>query len=69
MELFLAGVQYVSVGLSMDDRMGDDVSMECVPIGGQVQALSSWLTARPNLGARREGVVSLFIKNISFSII
>lgn len=53
----------------MDDRMGDDVSMECVPIGGQVQALSSWLTARPNLGARREGVVSLFIKNISFSII
>lgn len=46
----------------MNDQMGNDVSMECIPVGGQVQIFSSWLTPRPGLGATREGVVSLLLR-------
>lgn len=52
-------MQYVAVGISVDDRMGDDAGMECIPDGGGiVRAYSSYITARPNLGSTRQGVVS-----------
>lgn len=39
--------------------MGDDASMECISDAGNIRAYSSWVTARPNLGSTREGVVSV----------
>lgn len=46
------------MGLSIDDRMGNDAGMECIEQGGSIYPYSSWITARPNLGATRQGVVS-----------
>lgn len=65
--VFLDNVQYIAVGLSVDDRMGNDAGMECIPDGaGNIHAYSSWITARPNLGSTRQGVVGLRLKLISF---
>lgn len=50
---------YVAVGLSTDNRMGEDAVMECVPENGQVRAYTSWTTPSPNLGVIRQGVVSI----------
>lgn len=50
---------YVAVGLSTDNRMGEDAVMECVPENGQIRAYASWTTPSPNLGVVRQGVVSV----------
>lgn len=50
----------MAVGLSTDNKMGDDSVMECVPEAGQIRAYSSWTMPRPNLGVTRQGVVSFF---------
>lgn len=52
---------YVAVALSMDDQMGDDSVMECVPEQGTVKAYTSWTTGMPNYGATRDQVVSEMI--------
>lgn len=58
------------MGISIDDRMGDDASMECIPVNGEIRAYSSYVTARPNLGSTRQGVVSstLFRKRDSIRL-
>lgn len=47
----------MAVALSMDDKMGDDSVMECVPEQGTVKAYTSWTSGMPNYGASREQVV------------
>ncbi|XP_022913819.1 putative ferric-chelate reductase 1 homolog [Onthophagus taurus] len=45
---------WVGVGLSQDDKMGDDSVIECVKdSSGGVQAYMSWTNPRPNLGVFR----------------
>lgn len=46
----------------MNDRMGDDSVMECVPEGGTVRAHTSWTTGNPNYGVSRENVVRMLWK-------
>lgn len=48
---------YVAVGLSYDDKMGDDSVIECVPESGTVKAFSSWTRVGP-YGVTRSGIVS-----------
>lgn len=43
---------YVATALSMDDRMGDDSVMECVPENGVIRTYASWTTARPYSSGR-----------------
>jgi hypothetical protein len=51
---------YVAVGVSSDNRMGDDAAIECVREGDEVKLYSSMTeVARNSYKARREGVVSL----------
>lgn len=47
---------YVAVGISEDDKMGDDFVMECIPENNKVQLYSSWTTGNPNYGLSRDGV-------------
>ncbi|KAL9919695.1 putative ferric-chelate reductase 1 homolog isoform 1-T3 [Glossina fuscipes fuscipes] len=49
---------YVALGLSDDDKMGDDLVTECVPQNGRVAMYSSYTSAPPNgnYGAKRNGV-------------
>lgn len=47
----------MAVALSMDDKMGDDSVMECVPEQGTVKAYTSWTSGMPNYGASRDQVV------------
>ncbi|KAJ6636406.1 putative ferric-chelate reductase 1 like [Pseudolycoriella hygida] len=62
-------VQYVAVGLSLDDRMGNDAGMECIPEAGTIKAYSSWITPRPVLGATRQGVPQTIISLLNASYI
>lgn len=55
---------YVAIGLSSDDKMGDDSVMECIPEGGTIRAYTSWTSPPPNYGATRDGVVSVINKNL-----
>lgn len=48
----------MAVGLSTDDRMGQDSVMECVPEQGTPRAYSSWTVSEPRLGVTRQGIVS-----------
>ncbi|XP_055603210.1 putative ferric-chelate reductase 1 homolog isoform X2 [Uranotaenia lowii] len=52
---------YIAVGLSMDDRMGDDSVIECVPEQGTVNAYASWTFAGP-YGVSREGIAQNFFR-------
>lgn len=54
MKLFIGGVNYVAVGLSRDERMGEDSVMECVVEQGAIRAFTSYNNPRSNT---REGVV------------
>lgn len=47
----------MALGLSVDDKMGDDAVIECVPEQGTVRAYTSWTAGPPNYGADREVVV------------
>lgn len=42
-----ANIAYIATALSMDDRMGEDAVMECVPENGVIRTYASWTTARP----------------------
>lgn len=44
---------WVGVGLSDDDKMGDDSVIECIKDGSSVKPYLSWTTPRPNLNAVR----------------
>lgn len=62
-------VRYVAVGISTDDRMGDDASMECIPDdSGVVRAFSSYITFRP-LGSTRQGVPQNVISLVNASFV
>lgn len=50
------------MGLSTDDRMGQDSVMECVPEQGTPRAYSSWTVSEPRLGVTRQGIVSIKLK-------
>lgn len=50
---------YVAMALSMDDRMGADSVMECVPEQGVVRAYTSWTSGMPNYGVTRDQVVGI----------
>lgn len=43
---------YIATALSMDDRMGQDSVMECVPENGVVRTYGSWTAARPYSSTR-----------------
>lgn len=53
---------YVAIGLSEDDKMGDDSVMECLPQGGTIQAYTSWTRGMPNYGASRDQVPQNIIR-------
>lgn len=48
---------YIAVGLSQDDKMGDDSVVECVYENGRINAYTSWTNGKTE--STREGVVSL----------
>lgn len=57
---------WVGVGLSNDDKMGDDSVLECVKRGNGVAAYMSYTNGAPNYGSPRlanVSVVHLFIFN------
>lgn len=56
MKTFGQPAAYVASALSMDDKMGNDSVIECVPEGGSVRAYSSWTFREPNFGVTRENV-------------
>lgn len=62
-------VRYVAVGISEDDRMGNDAGMECIPINGEVRAFSSYVTPQPNLGSTRQGVPQGVITQLNGSYV
>lgn len=45
--------KYVAVGLSDDNKMGDDSVIECVREGSGARAYMSKTTPRPKLGVQR----------------
>lgn len=48
----------MALGLSEDDKMGDDLVIECVNQNGRVNMYSSYTSGAPNYGVTRIGVVS-----------
>ncbi|XP_037920288.1 putative ferric-chelate reductase 1 homolog isoform X2 [Hermetia illucens] len=58
---------YVAVGLSTDNKMGDDSIIECVPQGGKVNAFTSWTSGNPNYGDSREGINQNIIRLLASS--
>lgn len=60
---------YVALGLSEDDKMGDDSVMECIPENGRIALHLSWTTPRPNLGTTRDGVPQNIARLISSSYV
>lgn len=58
---WISSAAYVALGLSDDDKMGDDAVIECVPEQGTVRAFTSWTSGPPNYGADRQVVVSKII--------
>lgn len=53
----------------MDDKMGDDSVIECVPEGGAVRAYTSWTSGAPNYGVSRENVPQNIIRQIEGSLV
>ena len=41
--------RYAALGVSSDDRMGDDLVLGCVSQGGEVEVVQSWNTGRTNV--------------------
>lgn len=67
MKTFGGPAAYVASALSMDDKMGNDSVIECVPEGGSVRAYSSWTYREPNFGVTRENVPQNIYKLIEGS--
>lgn len=58
---------WVGVGLSDDNKMGDDSVLECVKEGNSVRPYLSWTTPRPNLGNFRVANVCIDFHNVEIS--
>lgn len=67
MKTFGGPAAYVASALSLDDKMGNDSVIECVPEGGSVRAYSSWTYREPNFGVTRENVPQNIYKLIEGS--
>lgn len=67
MKTFGGPAAYVASALSMDDKMGNDSVIECVPEGGSVRAYSSWTFRNPNFGVTRDEVPQNIYKLIEGS--
>jgi hypothetical protein len=52
---------WVGVGLSEDEKMGDDSVIECAKKGSSVGAHMSWTSGSPNFGAARLNNVTVFV--------
>jgi hypothetical protein len=52
---------WVGVGLSEDEKMGDDSVIECAKKGSSVGAHMSWTTGSPNFGAARLNNVTVVV--------
>lgn len=63
----LDNAAYVALAFSTDMIMGNDAGMECIPVGANVLAYSSWVIPRPSFGASRVDVVSVFTDILMFS--
>lgn len=55
---------WVGVGLSDDNKMGDDSVIECAKENGEARAFMAWTTPRPNLGSYRVPDVSILLIKI-----
>ncbi|CAG9761930.1 unnamed protein product [Ceutorhynchus assimilis] len=64
-----SGAAWVGVGLSDDDRMGDDSVIECVKRGNGIAAFMSYTKGKPNYGAPRLSNPQLGIQILNGSII
>ncbi|XP_044263845.1 putative ferric-chelate reductase 1 homolog [Tribolium madens] len=60
---------WVGVGLSDDDKMGDDSVIECAKRGSNVAAFMSWTSGPPNYGSARLNNPQLGIRLMNASII
>ncbi|XP_037946002.1 putative ferric-chelate reductase 1 homolog isoform X1 [Teleopsis dalmanni] len=60
---------YVALGLSDDNKMGDDLVIECVPQNGQISAYSSYTAGGPNYAATRAGVPQNTHRLLDYSLI
>ncbi|XP_066143030.1 putative ferric-chelate reductase 1 homolog [Euwallacea fornicatus] len=60
---------WVGVGLSEDDKMGDDSVIECVKRGNTVAAYMSYTNGAPNYGAPRLSNPQLGIQLLNFSLV
>ncbi|KAJ3637706.1 hypothetical protein MTP99_001143 [Tenebrio molitor] len=60
---------WVGVGLSEDEKMGDDSVIECAKKGSSVGAHMSWTSGSPNFGAARLNNPQLGIRLLNGSII
>ncbi|XP_073846110.1 putative ferric-chelate reductase 1 homolog isoform X2 [Musca autumnalis] len=61
---------YVALGLSEDDKMGDDLVIECVPQNGKVSMYSSLTSAPPKgYGVSRQGVPQNTARLVESSLI
>ncbi|XP_063701077.1 putative ferric-chelate reductase 1 homolog isoform X2 [Culicoides brevitarsis] len=68
MKAFDPNAAYVASALSMDNKMGDDSVMECVPERGQgIKAYASWTFSSPKYGVTRENVPQSIVKLIDSS--
>ncbi|XP_063239185.1 putative ferric-chelate reductase 1 homolog [Bacillus rossius redtenbacheri] len=49
-------VKYAAVGLSLDDKMGDDSVVQCVPSGSSAAVYSSWNEGKKNIKVLSKGI-------------
>uniref|UniRef100_A0AAR5PZM2 DOMON domain-containing protein n=1 Tax=Dendroctonus ponderosae TaxID=77166 RepID=A0AAR5PZM2_DENPD len=68
-ELKAENAAWVGVGLSEDDKMGDDSVVECVQRGNGVAAFMSYTSGSPNYGAARLPNSLLGIQLLNSSIV
>ncbi|XP_067633149.1 putative ferric-chelate reductase 1 homolog isoform X2 [Eurosta solidaginis] len=50
------GAAYIALGLSNDNKMGDDLVTECIPQNGKVNLYTSYTSGGPNYAAKRTNV-------------
>lgn len=68
MKAFDQNAAYVASALSMDNKMGDDSVMECVPERGQgIKAYASWTYSSPKYGVTRENVPQNIVRLVDSS--
>ncbi|XP_055859170.1 putative ferric-chelate reductase 1 homolog isoform X2 [Episyrphus balteatus] len=60
---------YLALGLSTDDKMGDDLVTECIVQNGKVALFTSLTSGKPNYGTTRIGVPQKNAKIVDSSLI